>query len=246
MGCHIYSQDGRVFQIEYAEKAVEKGGSLIGVRCKDGVVLLAEKMLRENLYLPRSGSLVHKIDTKSGLAFTGYYQDGRAIVPMAETECENYRDYYGEDIPPHCLADRLAEYMHAHTTYGGYRPLGIGVLLTGFDELEGRAFLHMVSSKGVTYRFFGAAIGKGRQAATTELEKLQLEDLTCEEALEAVAEIILTISDVPVEKTAILEGGWIKDKEQHFSLIPADLLERTKQKAQQTVKARDAAVPMES
>jgi 20S proteasome subunit alpha 7 len=34
-----YSPDGRVFQVEYAGKAVENSGTAIGIRCKDGVVV---------------------------------------------------------------------------------------------------------------------------------------------------------------------------------------------------------------
>lgn len=40
-----YSPDGRVFQVEYAAKAVETSGTAVGVRCKDGVVLGFEKLV---------------------------------------------------------------------------------------------------------------------------------------------------------------------------------------------------------
>jgi hypothetical protein len=40
-----YSPDGRVFQVEYAAKAVESSGTAVGVRCKDGVVLGFEKLV---------------------------------------------------------------------------------------------------------------------------------------------------------------------------------------------------------
>jgi len=38
-----FSPDGRVFQVEYAVKAVEQSGTVLGVRCVDGVVLGVEK-----------------------------------------------------------------------------------------------------------------------------------------------------------------------------------------------------------
>ena len=40
-----YSPDGRVFQVEYAAKAVESSGTAVGVRCKDGVVMGFEKLV---------------------------------------------------------------------------------------------------------------------------------------------------------------------------------------------------------
>ena len=35
-----FSPDGRIFQVEYASKAVENAGTVIGIKAADGVVLL--------------------------------------------------------------------------------------------------------------------------------------------------------------------------------------------------------------
>ena len=39
-----FSPDGRIFQVEYATKAVENSGTVVGIRCADGVVLGVEKV----------------------------------------------------------------------------------------------------------------------------------------------------------------------------------------------------------
>lgn len=36
-----FSPDGRVFQIEYAAKAVDNSGTVVAIRCKDGVVMVS-------------------------------------------------------------------------------------------------------------------------------------------------------------------------------------------------------------
>lgn len=38
-------------------------------------------------------------------------------------------------------------------------------------------------------RYFGAAVGKGRQGAKNEIEKLKLEEMTCREGINAVAKM---------------------------------------------------------
>ena len=40
----VFSPDGRIFQIEYAAKAVENSGTAIGLKCRDGIVLAVEKV----------------------------------------------------------------------------------------------------------------------------------------------------------------------------------------------------------
>ena len=41
LSASTFSPDGRIFQIEYANKAVEGAGTVLGIKCSDGVVLAA-------------------------------------------------------------------------------------------------------------------------------------------------------------------------------------------------------------
>jgi len=41
----------------------------------------------------------------------------------------------------------------------------------------------------LSQRYFGAAVGKGRQAAKTELERLNLSELTCRQGVAEVAKM---------------------------------------------------------
>ncbi|KAJ1399833.1 nucleophile aminohydrolase [Ochromonadaceae sp. CCMP2298] len=43
--CGTFSPDGRIFQVEYAQKAVENSGTAIGIKCSDGIVLAVGKVL---------------------------------------------------------------------------------------------------------------------------------------------------------------------------------------------------------
>ena len=56
-----FSPDGRIFQVEYATKAVENSGTAIGVRCTDGVVLGVEKLLASKLLVPGSNRRLHTV-----------------------------------------------------------------------------------------------------------------------------------------------------------------------------------------
>ena len=39
----MFSPDGRLLQVEYAKKTVKQGTTAMGMVCKDGVLLLADK-----------------------------------------------------------------------------------------------------------------------------------------------------------------------------------------------------------
>jgi 20S proteasome subunit alpha 7 len=64
---------------------------------------------------------IFTVNPKIGLGFVGWEADGRPLAEVAQKECLQYRDTFGIDIPPHLLADRLANYMHMYTCYGSHR-----------------------------------------------------------------------------------------------------------------------------
>lgn len=65
-----FSPDGRVFQVEYAIKAVENSGTAMGLRCKDGVVFGVEKLVTSKLYEPSTNKRIYTIDRHIGMVCT--------------------------------------------------------------------------------------------------------------------------------------------------------------------------------
>jgi len=62
-----FSPDGRVFQIEYAAKAVENSGTAIGIRGKDGVVFGVEKLVTSKLHEAGSNKRIFTVDRHVGV-----------------------------------------------------------------------------------------------------------------------------------------------------------------------------------
>ncbi|KAF9675263.1 hypothetical protein SADUNF_Sadunf09G0013800 [Salix dunnii] len=262
-----FSPDGRVFQIEYAAKAVDNSGTVIGIKCKDGIVMGVEKLIASKMMLPGSNRRIHSVHCHSGMvlpfhflclclckmlqkfkkkdgldsdaAVAGLAADGRQIVARAKSEATNYQSVYGEPIPVKELAERVASYVHLCTLYWWLRPFGCGVILSGYDR-DGPQ-LYMVEPSGISYRYFGAAIGKGKQAAKTEIEKLKLSEMTCREGVLEVAKIIYKLHDEAKDKAFELEMSWVCDesKRQHQK-VPDELLEEAKAAARIALEEMDA------
>lgn len=57
-------------QVEYAVKAVENGGTAIGIRCKDGVVLAVEKIITSKLLKPGANKRIATVDRHVGIVRT--------------------------------------------------------------------------------------------------------------------------------------------------------------------------------
>ncbi|OAY57892.1 proteasome subunit alpha type-3 [Manihot esculenta] len=234
-----FSPDGRVFQIEYAAKAVDNSGTVIGIKCKDGVVMAVEKLIASKMMLPGSNRRIHSVHRHSGMAVAGLAADGRQIVARAKSEATNYESVYGEPIPVKELAERVASYVHLCTLYWWLRPFGCGVILGGYDR-DGPQ-LYMIEPSGISYKYFGAAIGKGKQAAKTEIEKLKLSEMTCREGVIEVAKIIYKVHDEAKDKAFELEMSWVCDESnRQHQKVPDELLEEAKSAARTALEEMDA------
>jgi len=222
LSCTSYSPDGRVFQIEYASKAVDNSGTAIGVRVKDGIVMGVEKLVISKMLEPGSSKRIMGIDRHSGSCFAGLSADARHLVNRARTEAKNYKNFYHEQIPAKVLCDRLSGYFQAYTLYGHLRPFGVSMILGTWDSNGPQ--LHMIEPSGLSYGFYGTAVGKGRASAKGELEKLKLEEMTVVQATKEVARIIYQLHDEVKDKEFELELSWICQASnfQH-QVVPKDI-----------------------
>ncbi len=231
-----FSPDGRIFQIEYAKKAVENSGTAIGIHCTDGVILGVEKILLSRMLVAGTNKRIHSIDRHVGMAMSGLTADGRQLVNRAREECSSYKKNYGGTIPPRMLADRMSQYVHYYTLYGSIRPFGASIILAGFDQDKSEPWLNLVEPNGVSFRFRGCAIGKGSQVAQTEIEKYKLFNMTCREALNYVAKVMHVLHDEVKDKPFELELSWICEasKWQH-ALVPSEIRDEAQNWAKKTI-----------
>lgn len=182
-----FSPDGRVFQIDYASKAVEKSGTVIGIRGKDAVVLAVEKIITSKLYEPDAGGRIFTIEKNIGMAVAGLVADGNFVADIARQEAANYRQQFEQAIPLKHLCHRVAGYVHAYTLYSAVRPFGLSIILASWDEVEGPQ-LYKIEPSGSSFGYFACASGKAKQLAKTEMEKLKT-DMRTDELVESAGEM---------------------------------------------------------
>ncbi|EEA07262.1 proteasome subunit alpha type 3, putative [Cryptosporidium muris RN66] len=184
-----FSPDGRVFQVEYANKAVDNSGTAIALIFNSGILFAVDKYVVNKMAVSGTNRRVFSLGRGIGCCIAGFVTDSHRIVNIGRSEAANYQKFYGETIPIKVLAERIAMYMHAFTLYGSVRPFGCSILIGGIDPNHGTE-LYCVSPSGSCYKYKAMAIGKGRQIARNDLEKLIDSNLDENEAMYECAKII--------------------------------------------------------
>jgi len=237
-----FSPDGRVFQVEYAGKAVENSGTAIAICCKDGILFATEKFLLSKMLVPGTTKRTFPVSRNSGMAIAGMLADSRQIVARARQESHQYKNSYGEEMPPEILAERIGLFVHAYTLYWSIRPFGCTVLLGHVDTETKQPSLFCIEPQGLVTKYVGTASGKGKQAAKTEIEKLMAnpgDNFTCELTLVQAAKIMHKVHDEK-DKDFELEMSWICSSSNYeYAAVPEEQLRAAEAEAKRLIEAEE-------
>ncbi|XP_001945150.1 proteasome subunit alpha type-3-like [Acyrthosiphon pisum] len=200
--------DGRVFQVKYAFKAIKNSGTAIVLCGSDGVVFAVVRLVKSKLYEDCTGKRLFSVEDHIGMAVGGSTADASAILNVAREEARSYRQNYSMPISLEYLNERVSEYLRIHTLYSYIRPFGCTVIIGSYDPQDGPQ-MYMIDPAGVSFGYFGCAIGEAKQTAQTEIEKLNLNTMTCKELIKEAVKIIYMVHDELKDKQFELELSWV-------------------------------------
>ena len=131
----MFSPDGHIFQVEYAQEAVKRGTCAVGVKGKEIVVLGCEKRSAMKLQDTRiTPSKIGLVDGHVCLAFAGLNADARILVDKARLEAQSHRLTVEDPVTIEYIAQYIAGVQQRYTQSGGVRPFGLSTLIMGFDK----------------------------------------------------------------------------------------------------------------
>lgn len=177
----VFSPDGRLFQVEYAREAVKRGTTTVGLKFKDGVVLIVDKRIASRLMEPKSIEKIFQIDRHIGCATSGLVADARILVDQARVIAQISKITYDEEMGVEALVKRVCDYKQNYTQYGGVRPFGTALLVAGVDEQGEHLFETDPSGALVSYK--AGSIGAGRNVVMEVFEERYAENMDMEDAI---------------------------------------------------------------
>ncbi|MGQ9623951.1 MAG: archaeal proteasome endopeptidase complex subunit alpha [Candidatus Bathycorpusculaceae bacterium] len=184
----VFSPDGRLFQVEYAMELVNRGATILGMRCSEGVVLGAEENV-EPLEEAEYSWKIFKIDEHIGAAIVGLSSDARILIDQARIYAQSNRLTYDEPIDVEVVTKRTCDIKQLYTQHAGVRPFGVSIIFAGVDKTGNRVFYTHPSG---TYRGYRAtAIGAGRETVLSILKDEYSEDMKLEEATKLAVKCLM-------------------------------------------------------
>ena len=174
----VFSPDGRLFQVEYAMELVNRGATIIGIQCPEGVVLGAKENI-EPLEEAEYSWKIFKVDEHVGAAIVALSSDARILIDQARIYAQSNKLTYDEPIDVEVVTKRICDIQQMYTQHAGVRPFGVSIIFGGVDKTGSHVFGTHPSG---TYRGYKAtALGAGRETVLAILKDEYREDLSLEE-----------------------------------------------------------------
>lgn len=219
----MFSPDGHLLQVEYAEKTVKLGSSSVGLACKDGVVMMADRRIRDKLIAPESANKIYEIDEHIVATAAGILSDARMLIDKAQVLAQQNRVTYGSPVEPVSIIRAIADSKQMFTQYGGARPFGVAFMLGGANK--GKPHLYTSDVTGNYFAYKANAIGEHDEEIKEILRKDFEESMTIEDGIKFILKIFKEILQKNFDLNRF-DIGYIKVADEKLIRLHGDQLKK--------------------
>jgi len=227
----VFSPEGRLYQVEYAFKAISGAGqTAVAIRGDDSCVVITQKKVPDKLLDPKTVTHLFWITPTIGCVMVGLIADARVQVQRAQSEAADFRYKFGYEIEPDALAKRLANINQVSTQRAGSRPLGIAMILIGIDSERGPQVFKL-DPAGYYVGFRATSAGTKQTECNNQLEKSFKKEpkLPYEDTLELAITTLSTVLSTDFKATEI-EIGVVTATEPAFRKLSVEEIDSALQR----------------
>lgn len=176
----MFSPDGHILQVEYAEKTVRLGSASIGFICNDGVVFVTDKRLIDKLVVEDSINKIFEVDDHIMGVSAGIPSDARILSERAQLVAQQNRITYDSPIDVLSIVKDISNIKQQYTQHPGVRPFGVAIMIAGVDN---RKRLYVSEITGNYIEYYATAIGENDDKIKDILKEKYKKDLNTEQAI---------------------------------------------------------------
>ncbi|GAW82711.1 proteasome subunit alpha type-1 [Plasmodium gonderi] len=207
----IYSPEGRLYQVEYANEAIKQGTCAVAIKSKDFVVVCGLKKCISKLSFHQDK--LFKIDDYIGVTMSGITSDAKVLTKYMRNECLTHKFLFDENMNIEKLVKKVADKYQKNTQKSSRRAFGVGLIIAGYFK---EPYIFETKPNGSYFEYIALSFGARSHASKTYLEKnahlfedSSLEDLTLH-CLKALRCSLSSENELTVENTSLAIVG--KDK----------------------------------
>jgi 20S proteasome subunit alpha 1 len=168
----VFNQEGRLWQVEYALKAVKLSDiTAVAAKGTDSVVVVVQKKIPHVLIDPSSLTHMFRITEHVGACLVGLLTDVLYICRRLRYSATNFQQKNGFEIPVSVLASNLSSIHQLESQYQAIRPTAVSAILFGFDPTSASFALYRVDPAGLASGFKAVSAGGTEGEVMTALEK---------------------------------------------------------------------------
>jgi 20S proteasome alpha/beta subunit len=117
---NTFNPEGKIEQVQYAEKATEYGSVLAGIIAEDQYLLLCTSSAAIQTFLDRKCiDKIEQVDDEIWATFSGFAGDGRYLIKSSRQFSTKFRHKFGCAPSVSAISKAIGDYQHGVTLSGG-------------------------------------------------------------------------------------------------------------------------------